>query len=134
MTPTAYGIHLLQHRRIFLRNYITPVYIGVYENEQHAQQRMRFNIDIYVPLANCTPQNDQLDEVLDYDIMQQTITQHTQAGHIALQETLCDAIAQQLLQHPNIHAVRVATEKLDVYDNSESVGVEVFIQRSDDSG
>lgn len=121
---------LTQHRRIFLRNYVVPVRIGVYENEQHTPQRMRFNIDIYVPLANCTPQNDQLDEVLDYNIMQQTITQCTKAGHIALQETLCDAIAKQLLQHPSIHAVRVATEKLDVYDNSESVGIEVFLRCS----
>lgn len=130
---TAAHHDIPQHRRIFLRNHITPVYIGVYANEQHAQQRMRFNIDIYVPLANCTPQNDQLDEVVDYDIMQQAIAQHTQTGHIALQETLCDAIAQQLLQHPSIHAVRVATEKLDVYENSEAVGVEVFLRRSDAS-
>ncbi len=121
---------LTRCRRIFLRNYTTKVHIGVYENEKQTQQLMRFNIDIYVLLSDCTPSNDQLDEVLDYDIMQQTITQCTQAKHINLQETICDDIARKLLQQEKIQAVRVTTEKLDVYKNCESVGVEVFLRRA----
>jgi dihydroneopterin aldolase len=35
-------------------------------------------------------------------------------------------LAALLLQHPAVRAVRVATEKLDVYPDCESVGVEVF--------
>lgn len=131
MSECACHISLPLYRRIFLHNYVVPVYIGVHAHEQDAPQRMRFHIDLYVALTHCTPKHDQLDEVLDYTMMEQAIKQCTQIGHVALQETLCDAIAKQLLQHPKIDAVRVVTEKLDVYANEASVGVEVFLRRSD---
>jgi dihydroneopterin aldolase len=47
-------------------------------------------------------------------------------GHIHLQETLCDDVAQAMLTHPKVRAVRVSTEKPDVYPDCDSVGVEVF--------
>ena len=48
------------------------------------------------------------------------------AGHIELQETLCDDVANTLLEHPKVQAVRVSTEKPDVYPDCDAVGVEVF--------
>ena len=113
-------------RRLFLRNYETRMGIGVYESEKRAPQRVRINADVYVALSQSTPQHDALHEVLDYDFIRSTIAQRIAAGHIGLQETLCDDLAALLLQHPAVRAVRVATEKLDVYPDCESVGVEVF--------
>jgi dihydroneopterin aldolase len=47
-------------------------------------------------------------------------------GHIHLQETLCDDVADLMLAHPKVRAVRVSTEKPDVYPDCQSVGVEIF--------
>ncbi|MGH6612105.1 MAG: dihydroneopterin aldolase, partial [Burkholderiaceae bacterium] len=47
-------------------------------------------------------------------------------SHIELQETLVDDIARALLAHRQVRAVRVATDKPDVYPDCEAVGVEVF--------
>ena len=113
-------------RRLFLRNYEARISIGVYESEKRAPQRVRINADVYVILSQSTPQHDALHEVLDYDFIRNTIAQRIAAGHVGLQETLCDDLAALLLQHPAVRAVRVATEKLDVYPDCESVGVEVF--------
>jgi dihydroneopterin aldolase len=113
-------------RRLFLRNHEVSVRIGVHDFEHQAPQRMRFNVDLYVPLALSTPSQDRLDEVVDYDFIRTTIAQRIARGHIELQETLADELLRALLAHPGVRAARVATEKPDVYPDCEAVGVEVF--------
>ena len=113
-------------RRLFLRNHEVTVRIGVHDFEHQAPQRMRFNVDLYVPLASSTPTQDRLDEVVDYDFIRTTIAERIARGHIELQETLADDLLRALLAHPGVRAARVSTEKPDVYPDCEAVGVEVF--------
>jgi dihydroneopterin aldolase len=113
-------------RRLFLRNHEIAVHIGVHDFEHQAPQRIRFNVDLYVPLALSTPSADQLDEVVDYDFIRHTIAQRVARGHIELQETLADDLLREMLTHPKVRAARVSTEKPDVYPDCEAVGVEVF--------
>ena len=113
-------------RRLFLRNHEIAVHIGVHDFEHQAPQRIRFNVDLYVPLALSTPSADQLDEVVDYDFIRHTIAQRVARGHIELQETLADDLLRVMLAHPTVRAARVSTEKPDVYPDCEAVGVEVF--------
>lgn len=117
---------LLSCRRLFLRNYEVWINIGVHDFEKTGEQRVLINVDLYTPLADTTPQADQLDEVLDYDFMRRTIAEYVSKGHIHLQETLCDAILARMLAHPKVKAARVSTEKPDVYPDCDAVGVEVF--------
>lgn len=100
--------------------------IGVHDFEKKGEQRVIINVDLYVPLQDTTPSKDDLSEVVDYDFMRQTIADIIEAGHIHLQETLCDEIVKRMLAHPLVFATRVSTEKPDVYPDCESVGVEVF--------
>jgi dihydroneopterin aldolase len=113
-------------RRLFLRNYEIRINIGVHEFEKRGEQRVLINVDLYVPLAQSTPQSDDLDEVVDYDFIRRTVAERVSRGHIHLQETLADDVLQAMLAHPKVRAARVSTEKPDVYPDCESVGVEVF--------
>ena len=113
-------------RRIFLRGLSRRVRIGIHDFERAAAQRILFDIDLYVPLVQATPQRDRIDEVVDYDFVRNEVTRITERGHIDLQETLCDAVLAALLAHPLVVAARVSTRKPDVYDDCESVGVEAF--------
>ena len=113
-------------RRLFLRNYEVRINIGVHDFEKRAEQRVLINVDLFIPMEMSTPKEDQLDEVVDYDFIRSTIARRTEAGHIHLQETLCDDIVTAMLLHPKVRAVRISTEKPDVYPDCESVGVEVF--------
>ena len=85
---------LLQHapladcRRLFLRNYEVWINIGVHDFEKRAEQRVLINVDLFIPLAMSTPQQDKLDEVVDYDFMRSVIAARIARGHIHLQETL----------------------------------------------
>jgi dihydroneopterin aldolase len=116
-------------RRVFLRNITLNMNIGVHEFEKQATQRVVVNVDLYVSLAETTPTDDDLAEVVDYDFVRNTILDIISHGHIELQETLCDEIIKRMLQHPLVLATRVSTEKPDVYTDCESVGVEVFATR-----
>ena len=113
-------------RRLFLRNYEVQINIGVHEFEKKGEQRVLINVDLFIPLSQSTPKDDHLHEVVDYDFMRDTIAKRMAQGHIHLQETLCDDVARAMLAHPKVRAVRVSTEKPDVYPDCDSVGVEVF--------
>lgn len=113
-------------RRLFLRGCELPVQIGVHAFEQGAPQRMRFDVDLWVPLARSTPSTDELAEVVDYDFVRERIRALAARGRVQLQETLADQLLRAMLAHPGVRAARVATEKPDVYPDCEAVGVEVF--------
>lgn len=113
-------------RRIFLREVLLDANIGIHDFERRGAQRLVINVDVFVPLAVSTPRHDRISEVLDYDFVRLTIRRRIEQGHINLQETLVDDIAHALLAHPGVKAVRVASEKPDVYEDVEAVGVEVF--------
>lgn len=126
MTPVHPSFDLTQYRRLFLKNYELDINIGVHAFEKQGEQRVLFNVELYIPLALSTPSQDDLSEVVDYDFMRQTIADRVARGHIQLQETLCDDILTVMLSHPKVMAARVSTQKPDVYPDCESVGVEVF--------
>ena len=113
-------------RRLFLRNYEVNINIGVHDFEKRGEQRVIINVELFVPLAQTTPVEDKLREVVDYDFMRATIARRVGQGHIHLQETLCDDVAAAMLEHPLVRAVSVSTEKPDVYPDCDAVGVEVF--------
>ena len=116
----------LECRRIFLRNHVVPVRIGAHDFEKTQAQRVVFNVELFVPYELSTPQTDDLAEVVDYDFVRELIAQRIAQGHVELQETLCDDLAAQMLAHPRVQAVRLSSNKPDVYPDCEAVGVEVF--------
>ena len=113
-------------RRIFLRDYVVEANIGVHAHEKNGAQRVTFNIEVFVPLAVSTPRHDRIHEVVDYDFLRMAVARRIDQGHINLQETLIDDVARALLAHPAVRAVRVASEKNNVYEDVAAVGVEVF--------
>jgi dihydroneopterin aldolase len=51
------------------------------------------------------------------------------AGHVNLVETLAERIAEACLHDLRVHAVRVRVEKLDVFPDAVSAGVEIERRR-----
>jgi len=117
---------LLQCRRMFIKRHEVMVRIGVHDFEQAEPQRILIDVDAYVPLKQSQPKNDQLEDVVDYDFIRHVVASRIARGHINLQETLCDDVAQNILDHPQVVAVRVSTCKPDVYEDCDAVGVEIL--------
>jgi dihydroneopterin aldolase len=113
-------------RRLFVRGLELNMRIGAHDAERHAPQRVRIDVDVWVPLAQSTPRHDRLDEVVDYGFIRDAALALVARGHVDLQETLCDNLARALLGQRQVRAVRVATDKPDVYPDCATVGVEVI--------
>ena len=113
-------------RRIFLRDWTLDANIGVYSAERHGTQRLVLNLDVYVALSASTPRQDEVHEVLDYDFIRDVVEERLGRGHINLQETLVDDIVTELLRRPGVEAVRVSSEKTEIYAGVAGIGVEVL--------
>ena len=113
-------------RRLYLRAHEVRIHIGAHDFEKHGEQRVVLHVDLYVPLAQSTPKDDRLDEVVDYDFVRHAVAARVARGHTELMETLVDDLLQAMLAHPHVRAARVAGEKPDVYPDCAAVGVEVF--------
>jgi dihydroneopterin aldolase len=111
-------------RHVFVRDLVLACRIGVHDHEKGRTQRVRINLDLAVQDAG-GPLADRLENVVCYEDVVTRIRAITADGHINLVETLAERIAQACLQHPDCHAVRVRVEKLDVFKDAESVGVEI---------
>jgi 7,8-dihydroneopterin aldolase/epimerase/oxygenase len=119
------------YRRIFVQDYAIEMIIGIFEFEKNNKQTITFNIDIYVPLIYSTSKNnnDNIDDVLDYNIIADTIHRHTSNTSYNLQETLCDNILHELLSNDKIHAVYIEMYKNNIYHNAKGVGISRYTDK-----
>jgi len=121
---------LLAHcRRLFVKDLEVLARIGIHDFELVSAQRLLIDVDLYVSLQATSPKSDSIEEVVDYDFIRQVVLARIQKGHIHLQETLCDELAEQFLQNPQVLAVQLSTRKPDVYSDCVAVGVEIFKSR-----
>ena len=111
-------------RRVFVRDLVLAALIGVHRHEQDGRQRVRINLDLEVP-EDPAPLSDRLAEVVNYQDIVAGIRKIVAAGHINLVETLAERIAARCLADRRVQRVRVRVEKLDVFADASSVGVEI---------
>lgn len=116
-----------KYRKITLKNYETLAHIGAYRHEKGLKQRLRFNVAVYVEKSELA--DDDLGTVFNYDRIAEAIETVLKKGHMELQETVVDQVADLILQAPEVKAVHVKTEKPDAYAKSESIGLEAFFSK-----
>lgn len=109
-------------RHVFLRDMLLMASIGVYPHEHAGAQRVRLNVDLAVADQ---PGDDRLDRVVDYERVANKVRAIVAAGHIKLVETLAERVAVACLDDPRVLRARVRVEKLDVFADIFSVGIEV---------
>lgn len=112
--------------RVFVRDLVLAVSIGIHAHEKRQRARVRVNADIVAGLR--LPERDDVAEALDYEAIVSGIRALADGKHINLVETLADRVATLCLADPRARAVRVTVEKLDIYPEAQSVGV--MIERS----
>ena len=113
-------------RRIFLQDVSVDASIGFHDFEKQARQRILVSVDLYVPMTQSSSTRDDVADVVDYDFVRLGILRIAQSRHFNLQETLIDEIASLCLAQGRVRAVRVESQKPDVYPDCKTVGIEVF--------
>lgn len=138
-------------RHVFLRDLVLPARIGVHPHEQAGPQRVRINVDLAVddegaraatgagmaalsrpPAGRPGGQAagpDELSRVVDYETVANAVRAIAGAGHVRLVETLAERIAEACLADRRVAMARVRVEKLDIFPDATSAGVEVERRR-----
>ena len=121
-------------RRMFVRDMVLDAHIGVHAHEFGRTQRVRINLDLAVR-EEAGPQGalmsrpgvgrDDLARVVDYERIVLGARAAVAAGHVQLVETLAERLAELCLEDSRVAHVRVRVEKLDVFADMQSVGVEI---------
>lgn len=111
-------------RCVFVRDLVLPCLIGVHRHEQDGRQRVRINLDLEV-IESDGPIQDRLANVMCYEALVADVRALVGAGHVNLVETLAERIAAVCLGNADVRAVKVRVEKLDVFADAGSVGVEI---------
>ncbi|MBV9812120.1 MAG: dihydroneopterin aldolase [Acetobacteraceae bacterium] len=120
-------------RRMFIRDLVLEASVGVLAREHERRQRVRINIDLGIrdegaagpALAPGSVGRDNLTRVVDYGALADAVRQIVAAGHVHLIETLAERIAERCLQDDRVLLARVSVEKIDVFPDATSAGVEV---------
>lgn len=114
--------------RISLRDHLVEADIGAFQKERGHKQRLRFNIVVEVrPVAE--PLEDDVDRILSYDKLTETVAVELAAERLNLLETLAERLALRILAEPAAMRVFVRIEKLDV--GPYALGVEIVRSRPD---
>jgi 7,8-dihydroneopterin aldolase/epimerase/oxygenase len=108
---------------VFVRDLLMTAKIGLHQHERLAGQRIRVNLDLTV--ADNGPIDDDYDNVVCYGGLVTGVRQVVGAGHVNLAETLAERIAEMCLADRRVLSARVRVEKLDVFPEATSVGVEI---------
>ena len=124
--------------RIVVRDLLLMCRIGIYEHERLAPQRVRINVDLAVAeTVSGTPDSftsDDIANVYNYEDVVKGAKAVIAQRHIDLVETLAEEIAAHCLQDPRVEDVKVRVEKLDVYAEAESVGIEIVRRQTRHEG
>ena len=111
-------------RCLLIRDLVVPCRIGVHEHERHGTQRVRINVRAQVT-DDERPIEDSIANVVSYETIVDGIRTLIEGGHINLVETLADRIVELCLANRRVRGVWVRVEKLDLYPDTDGVGVEV---------
>ena len=111
-------------RRVFVKDLVLAALIGIHRHEKDGRQRVRINLEMEV-VESAQPVQDRLADVVCYEDVVTAIRGIVAAGHINLVESLAEIIADRCLQDRRVRKVQVRVEKLDVFADASSVGVEI---------
>ena len=106
---------------LFLEDVVRDVDIGVHDFEIGNPQKVRF--DIYVMLSDIlNPNNDDLNEVLNYEYLIDSLNDVLSFCRFSLLETLANRLLEEISAPNSVKAASVVITKLDILDGDGRLG------------
>ena len=106
---------------LFLEDIVRDVDIGVHDFEIGIPQKVRF--DIYVMMSDIqNPNNDDLNEVLNYEYLIDSLNDVLSLGRFSLLETLANRLLVEVSSPTSVKAASVVITKLEILDGDGRLG------------
>ena len=104
--------------------------IGIHEHEKIKKQRVSISLSIKVN-DNISSVNEDINHFVSYEKVIKNLKKIISKGHIELLETLGEKIAEMCFEDRRILSIWMKLEKLDVFPDTKSVGIEIVRDKSD---
>ena len=106
---------------LFLEDIVRDVDIGVHDFEIGIPQKVRF--DMYVMMSDIqNPNNDDLNEVLNYEYLIDSLKDVLSLGRFSLLETLANRLLEEVSAPTSVKAASVVITKLEILDGDGRLG------------
>jgi 7,8-dihydroneopterin aldolase/epimerase/oxygenase len=93
--------------------------LGILDHERTKPQPIQVDASLNLGTQALSPQDDDINHVLDYRRVRQIIIDECTERHINLLESLIGKLAQRLMQLPPVLGVRVKITKLEIFSDCE---------------
>ena len=120
-------------RTVFIKDFIIHEIIGIHDHEKIKKQKIKFNIMLDVN-QNTVPNEKDLRSIIDYEKIITKLENLTKNKKYNFLESLAEDSFKEIFEDKRINSVKIKIEKPDAIKNADSVGVEVFKNRSDYEG
>ena len=115
-------------RKVLIKDLVFNTSIGIHDFEKKRKQQIKFNIEIDIN-SSLKPSNNNLNTIVNYEDVINSIKILTQKKHYDLLEVLAEDIFFNLFHNKNIVKVKLKIEKPEIIKNTASVGIEITKKR-----
>jgi dihydroneopterin aldolase len=115
-------------RKVLIKDLIFNTSIGIHDFEKKQKQQIKFNIEIDIN-SSLKPSNTNLNTIVNYENVINSIKILTQKKHYDLLEVLAEDIFLILFKNKNIMKIKLRIEKPEIIKNTSSVGIEIIKKR-----
>ncbi len=108
-------------KKIIIKDLTLDISVGIHDFEKLKKQRVRFNIEITTDPNLKT----NINSIVNYENIINTIKEITNKKHYELLESLSETIFDEIFKNKKIKKINLKIEKLDIVEETKSVGIEV---------
>tara|TARA_B100000524_G_scaffold103454_1_gene49729 strand:+ start:142 stop:639 length:498 start_codon:yes stop_codon:yes gene_type:complete len=110
--------------KILIENLVLKASIGIHDFEKKKKQKI--SISMSIDVNNNIPHVDhKINNFVSYEYIVKDIKKLINSGHIELLETLSENIFEICFQDQRIQNIKIKLKKLEVFNEVDSVGIEV---------
>ena len=127
------AVPLVAPDRIIVQGLVVDCFIGVFDFERDARQRVRFDVEVdtiagYADIVRSTGNYVSYADIVEF-VQARAATDE----HVTLVETWAEDVAGFALGNDLADTARVTVQKLDIFDQADGVGISIERRRDTSS-
>ena len=118
--------------KILINELILDAFIGIHDFEKKKKQKISISLSLDVN-DNISGIEHKIENFVSYEHIVNDIKSILKKGHIDLLETLGEKIIELCFKDKRVLTIKLKLEKLEVFEDASSVGIEIFRKKKSDS-
>ena len=118
--------------KIVINDLTVDTFIGIHDFEKKKKQKIAISLSLDVN-DNISVIEHKIENFVSYEHIVADIKSILKMGHIDLLETLGEKIVDLCFKDERVMTIKIKLEKLEVFKETNSVGIEIFRKKSDNN-